>query len=127
MRAPLLALGLWAPPVLLMVVIWFFSAQPDLATDLGVVDLVGRKVLHFLEYALLCLLWWRALRTRLGRDAAVVAAFLLAAAYGAVDEYHQTFVSGRTGSPIDVAIDAAGAATAGFLLRRRAATRVAAG
>jgi VanZ family protein len=111
--------GRWALPVLLMAVIWFFSSQPDLSSGLGVVDLVGRKVIHAGEYALLCFLWWRALQTLLGPRAALVTAFVIAAGYGAVDEYHQTFVEGRTGSAIDFAIDASGAALAVLLLRRR--------
>ena len=102
-----------------MVVIWFLSSQPDLSTGLGLVDLIGRKVVHFASYGLLCVLWWRALRERLSPAAALGGAFLLAAAYGAVDEYHQSFVDGRVGSPIDVAIDAAGASAAAFLIRRR--------
>lgn len=124
MRAVPSGAGAWAPPILLMAVIWFFSAQPDLSSGLGALDLVGRKVVHAAEYGLLCFLWWRALRTQLGPRAALAGAFLLAAAYGAVDEYHQTFVSGRTGSPIDVGIDATGAAIAVLLLgRRRRAAR----
>lgn len=108
-----------APPLLLMALIWFLSAQPDLSTGLGLLDLIGRKVVHFGSYALLCLLWWRALRERLPAVASLGAAFVLAAGYGAVDEYHQSFVEGRVSSPIDVAIDAAGAATAALVIRRR--------
>jgi VanZ family protein len=33
------------------------------------------------------------------------------------DEYHQSFVEGRTGSPADVGIDLAGIIIAGLLLR----------
>ena len=36
-------------------------------------------------------------------------AFGLAVAYACTDELHQTFVRGRHGTPVDVAIDAAGA------------------
>ena len=118
---------MWVPPLLLMAVIWFFSAQPDLSSGLGVIDLVGRKLVHAAGYALLCLLWWRALRTRLTPRAALAGAFLLAAAYGVTDEYHQTFVDGRVGSPIDVGIDTAGAAVAALLLGRREAARRPAG
>ena len=119
MRRALSGAGPWAPPILLMAVIWFFSAQPDLSSGLGLIDLVGRKILHAVEYALLCFLWWRALATtRLSPGAALTGAFLLAAGYGAVDEYHQTFTAGRTGSPIDVAIDATGAAIAVLAIRR---------
>jgi VanZ family protein len=113
------AATLLLPPLLLMAVIWFFSAQPDLSSGLGLVDLVGRKLIHAAEFALLCFLWWRALSARGGRRAALIGAFLLAVAYAVVDEYHQTFVAGRSGSPVDVAIDAAGAALAIALIRRR--------
>ncbi len=115
---------LWAPPVLLMAVIWFFSSQPDLSSGLGVLDLVGRKLIHAAEYALLCFLWFRALESRVSARAALAGAFLIAAGYSAIDEYHQTFVAGRTGSPVDVVIDATGAAIAALLLRRREAIRL---
>jgi VanZ family protein len=112
----------WAPPVALVAVIWFFSSQPDLSSGLGVLDLIGRKLIHAAEYALLCFLLWRALRERLPATGAVAAAFVLSVAYGAVDEYHQTFVAGRNGSPVDVAIDAAGAGLVGLAIRSRAAS-----
>jgi VanZ family protein len=104
----------FAPPLALMALIFFFSAQPHLATDLGTVDLIGRKLVHMLEYGLLWLLWWRAFdRERPGLAAAIT--FL----YAASDEYHQTFVDGRNGSPLDVAIDMAGMTVAIVLARRR--------
>ena len=40
-------LELWLPPLLLMAVIFFFSAQPDLDSGLGDDRPVGRKVVHF--------------------------------------------------------------------------------
>jgi VanZ family protein len=71
------------------------------------------------EYALLCLLWWRALRTVTPPRRALAFAFLLAVAYAVSDEIHQLSVQGRHGSPVDVAIDATGAAIAVLLIRRR--------
>ena len=106
-----------------MGLIFFFSAQPDLSSGLGVWDLIGRKVIHALEYALLCFLWWRPLRTSLSPRAAVLAAFALSVAYAVGDEYHQTFVEGRNGSPVDVAIDALGAAAAAARLGRARSSR----
>ncbi len=119
MRARLSSVGSWAAPVALMAVIWFFSSQPDLSSGLGIIDLVGRKLVHAAEYALLCFLWWRVLDTGLFPRAALAGAFAIAVGYGAIDEYHQTFVAGRTGSPVDVAIDATGAAIAVLLVRNR--------
>ena len=36
----------------------------------------------------------------------------ISARYAATDEFHQTFVDGRTGTPVDVLIDSAGIAIA---------------
>ena len=110
---------IWLAPLALMAVIFAFSAQPDLNSGLGAIDLIGRKLIHFGQYALLAFLWWRALRTRLDNRSAALAAFLVTIAYAATDEWHQSFVEGRNGSPLDWLIDSAGAATAAFLLARR--------
>ena len=115
-------LATWAPPIALMAVIFALSAQPDLSSGLGTIDLIGRKFVHAGEYALLCFLWWRALRTVVADNPAVVGAFAIAIAYSATDEWHQTFVSGRHGTPVDVLIDTAGAAIAVFLILRRTRT-----
>jgi VanZ family protein len=115
MRA--LRLDLWLPPLLLMGVIFFVSDQPSLNSGLGAIDLIGRKLIHFAEYALLTFLWWRALVSVMSPGRAALFAFLLASGYAATDEYHQTFVEGRHGSPVDWAIDSAGAALMALKLR----------
>ena len=119
--------ALWLPPLALMAAIFALSAQPSLDSGFGVWDEIGRKLVHFAEYALLTFLWWRALRTVMPSRRAAIAALLISVAYAASDEYHQTFVEGRSGSPADWAIDAAGAALAAAWLavaarRREAAT-----
>ena len=114
----------WAPPLVLMAVIFFFSAQPSLDSGLGVIDLIGRKLIHFSEYALLALLWWRALRTRLDGRTAALAALAVTSLYAASDEFHQSFVDGRNGSPIDWAIDSAGAGLAMLWATRPARSKV---
>ena len=90
------------PVVLWAGVIFALSSVPSLGTGLGTWDTVLRKTAHAGEYAILAGLLVRAL----GRAAP---AFLLAVAYAVTDEIHQTFVPGRAGRPLDVAIDAAGA------------------
>jgi VanZ family protein len=103
----------WLPPLALMALIFVLSAQPDLNSGLGAIDLIGRKIIHATEYGLLTFLWWRALRR-------VPPAVAIAVAYAATDEFHQRFVHGRHGSPVDVAIDSLGVAIAAtFILRRR--------
>ncbi len=110
----------WLWPVLLMALIFFLSAQRDLSSGLGLLDLVGRKFVHAGLYALLCVLWARALASRLPSGPAAAYALAISVVYAASDEYHQSFVAGRIGSPLDVAIDAAGAVAAALLLRRAA-------
>src|SRR3954447_14291479 len=114
---------LWLPPVALMGLIFFLSAQPDLSSGLGGWDILLRKLAHASIYAVLVLLWWRALRARGGGDdetRPVAAAWLIAIAYSATDEWHQTFVTGRHGAPSDVLIDAFGASAAALWAMRRA-------
>ena len=126
MRMPLLRrLDPWLAPLLLMGAIFFFSAQPNLDSGLGWIDYAGRKLIHFGEYALLCALWWRALRTVMPPMRAVLVAFLLSSGYAASDELHQSFVEGRDGRPLDWAIDAAGAGVVALCLRYRARARAA--
>jgi VanZ family protein len=120
------ALGLWLPPFALMAIIFLLSDQPHLNSGLGTLDLVLRKAAHFAEYALLCALWWRPLRTLMGARRAALLALAFASAYAALDEYHQTFVEGRSGSPVDWLIDTSGAALAAYLLATRPARRRAA-
>ena len=112
-----LRLDLWLPPLVLMGAIYFLSDQPSLDTGLGVIDLIGRKLIHFGEYALLTFLWWRALATVTTPGRAALFAFLISSGYAATDEYHQAFVEGRHGTPIDWVIDSAGAALAALKLR----------
>ena len=112
-----LRLDLWLPPVVIMGVIFAFSAQPSLDSGLGVIDLIGRKLIHFAEYALLCFLWWRPLATVTTPRRAALYAFLIASGYAVTDEFHQSFIEGRHGTPVDWLIDSAGAAAAALRLR----------
>jgi VanZ family protein len=70
-----------------------------------------RKVAHITEYAILTLLLVRALQY--GRQALRPGVLLMASAlsllYAVSDEIHQQFVSGRSATAKDVALDAFGA------------------
>lgn len=87
--------------------IFALSATPDLGTGLGVWDLILRKLGHVSVYALLWLALARALDWR-----RPLAAGAVALAYAISDEIHQSFVPGRHGAALDVAIDAVGIALA---------------
>jgi VanZ family protein len=102
-----------------MGVIFALSAQPSLDSGLGVVDQIGRKLIHFGEYALLCFLWWRALASVTTPRRAALLAFLITSGYAATDEFHQTFVEGRHGNAVDWLIDSAGAALVALRLGTR--------
>ena len=119
---PRSSLSAWLPVLAWAAVIFAFSSVPSLGTDLGTWDTILRKLAHVAEFAILGGLLLRAVR-RPG------VAFALAVPYAVTDEVHQMFVEGRHGSPIDVAIDAAGV-LAGVLawrwLSRRAAGSAAA-
>jgi VanZ family protein len=98
---PRSALSAWLPVVAWAAVIFAFSSVPSLGTDLGTWDTILRKIAHVAEFAILGALLLRAIRHP-------GAAFALGVLYAITDEVHQTFVEGRHGSPVDVAIDAAG-------------------
>jgi VanZ family protein len=108
-------LRLWLPVVLWAAVIFTLSSIPDLGTGLGTWDTIMRKLAHTAEYALLGVLLLRAVRR-------ADVAFALGVLYAASDELHQTFVRGRHGAPLDVAIDAVGIGI-GLVLWQRAQMR----
>ncbi len=112
------AIGRFGPPLALMAVIFFLSAQPNLNSGLGTLDTILRKLAHMGEFGLLWFLWWRALGYRDPRPAIAIAL-----AYAVSDEVHQHFVDGRVGSPVDVCIDAAGVGLAGLAVVLRARLR----
>ena len=114
--------ALLVPPLLAMGMIFFLSAQTSDPVDRAWWDVLLRKLAHFTEYAVLTGLLWRALRG-LGARFPLAIAMAISLGYAATDEFHQTFVDGRKGTPVDVLIDFAGiaiAATAIAVLRLRA-------
>jgi VanZ family protein len=81
-----------------------------------------RKTGHVFEYAVLAALAWRARRKPAAAPALgwrwpdAAFAWGWAVVFAATDEFHQSFVSTRTGSPIDVLWDSLGATLALGLL-----------
>ena len=83
---------------------------------------IARKGAHVTEYAILALLFWRALQRPAKGDhrwswkaAGWTVAFV--ALYATTDELHQQFVPSRYGSPMDVLIDTIGGGIGLALLR----------
>ena len=74
-----------------------------------------RKAAHMTEYAIMGLLSFAFYQSFGVRKKRYVISLMTAAAYAATDEFHQLFVSGRSGRISDVCIDTLGAA-AGLLI-----------
>jgi VanZ family protein len=99
-----------------MAVIFAFSARHG-GGHLPTAEIVLRKLAHVTEYLVLAGLLLRALR-RSGVASALPVAVAAALAYAAGDEWHQSFVPGRTATPRDVAIDGVGIALAAVIATR---------
>ena len=107
-----------------MIILFALSSLPGSEVGISAVYLwVLRKCAHFSGYAILTALLYRSLvRSEwppgLGSALASVA---LAGIYAITDETHQMYVPARTGTRVDVGIDAAGAAFAAVIIvwRRR--------
>lgn len=90
---------------------WNLSEQ-ELIARTEAIQYPVRKCAHMTEYAILAILLVRHLCTYTSlrkRKRCWLFAWILSIVYAATDEYHQTFVNGRSGNPVDVAIDATGA------------------
>jgi VanZ family protein len=107
----------WLPALLVMLAIFLFSAQSSSELpNFDWVDWIVKKGGHMTGYALLALSYWRALGFRQGRW---WLAWCLAVLYAVTDEFHQSFVPGRSASIWDVLIfDNLGALISLWLLNR---------
>jgi len=102
---------------------WFSPNISDAA--IGSVQLVVRKCGHLTEYAILAGLVCRALQQHLTHFfRAAFVAFAVAGFYAALDEFHQSFVASRTGTPWDVMVDCIGAFAGVIIYRLMARSRV---
>jgi VanZ family protein len=100
--------SLWAPPIAYMAMIFFFSAEPDPLPK--ITEAFWDKTLHFVGYAGLAFLFCRAFAgERFALSLALLSAFVATSAYGASDEWHQSFVPGRSPEVQDWLADTVGA------------------
>ena len=88
-------------------VIYYFSSLPDLKSGLdSTLDLILRKGAHIFVYSILsyCLL------KIFDKDEKhyLLFAIVVSVFYAGSDELHQLSVSGRYGSPVDIAFDSGG-------------------
>ena len=99
-------------------ILWLLPNATEV--QLATFHLAIRKTAHFLEYGLLALLAGRAFVTSsvaLIRQHWFLLGILLVTLYALLDEFHQSFVSSRTGSLYDSAIDVIGGLTVLLIFR----------
>ena len=97
----------WLPVVLWMIVIFAFSSRQKVAfTDSYVISFVFFKTLHLVEYYVLYIVTYRAVRnTCKNKKNAWMTAFVITSVYAILDEIHQRYVPTREGKLRDVIID----------------------
>lgn len=91
--------------ILRLVLEWFFGPIAD--SSFVIIQFLVRKSAHVVVYATLSALWFRAQRgPRSGwRPSWALLALLVSLLVASTDEYHQSFLPSRTGTPWDVALD----------------------
>lgn len=114
-----LRLSLWlsayAPPLIWAGVIFFFSSQAVLpGFDLSTLDFVFKKCAHMFVYGVLYFLIWRG-QAMLYQETPTdhwkrwAVPFFVCLLYAASDEFHQSFIGGRTATYRDIGYDLLGA------------------
>lgn len=111
----------WTPVLLWAGAIFAFSSFPTgTASKIVWSDFILKKTAHVIEYAIFTTLLYRAfLAYGMDKNRAAITSVLIAIVYGLSDEYHQTFIAGRTGKIRDVGFDTIGACLAILLMKQK--------
>jgi VanZ family protein len=113
------------PAPFIAILIWCLSSQSTVPLPKGIFGV--DKIAHFIAYGALSLalsLWFSRKQWRAQPWGIAVAVVAIASLYGAVDEFHQSFVPGRDMSAWDWLADVIGAGIGtGILVIAFAATR----
>ncbi|QQR58976.1 MAG: VanZ family protein [Candidatus Melainabacteria bacterium] len=108
----------WILVIVWMGVIFAFSHQANSSEKTAVVfggfNIFARKLGHISEFGALYLLLRQALRKHIDIKKATYLAVLLAILYAASDEWHQSFVPGRSACVEDVMLDSSAVLVAFF-------------
>lgn len=113
---------LWLPVLVWAGLIFYFSSVPNLAVGEGTVDFLTRKPAHLLEYALLFLLIFRAIKGSFGgswkfREIGLGSG-IITFLYAVSDELHQALTPTRSGKIEDLGFDLLGILLTAFFLSR---------
>lgn len=108
------------PAAWCMATIWWLSDRSTLPKPPGFTAEVWSVLGHLGMFGLLGLtIWWAlGMNSRLWDRDRTWWAIGIATAYGALDEFHQSFVAGRDSSLFDLAVDFTGAALAVLIIPR---------
>ena len=103
-------LSLWLPVVLWAAFIFYLSSVPNLRFLQSHWDFIVRKTGHLGVYAILARLFARALTgsTFWSWKKIFLWSLILTIGYACTDEFHQSFVPGRSATIHDVLIDSTG-------------------
>lgn len=127
----------WILVIAWMIIIFLFSNEPAVASDknsrfaIDILDSLGidfnsafgelanfilRKTAHFMEYFILYLLVFNALKKNFSLKKGLIISLIITFLYACSDEVHQLFVLGREGRFTDVLIDTLGGTFALILI-----------
>ncbi|MEE9525310.1 MAG: VanZ family protein [Candidatus Woesearchaeota archaeon] len=112
----------WGLVVAYAALIFYMSSLPRLippSLEGGLIDLIANYSIHiglahFIEYAILSLLLFRALYVSKVKNPAVYAV-VIAIVYGITDEFHQLFIPNRMFDVIDLFFNTIGAIAVQFI------------
>ena len=100
----------WLPALFVMTVIFFLSSQPSDVVNATMARTENvQKFGHFFLYTILCLSYFKATKN-------IVKSMIMALLYAILDEFHQSFVFGRSSSISDILVDMIGASISGIFL-----------
>jgi len=113
----------WLPVFMWTLVIFLFSSLSSVETPFLIWwDVLIKKTAHLIEYAILAILLFRALRmtyeNRKSQSSLLQMSGILSSLYAVSDEIHQGFTPGRTPTVRDVIIDIIGITLALFLVKK---------
>jgi len=104
------------PIIVMIIIFWFSSASSGSSTAMSspIADFLGmshslvRKLAHFIAFGALGASWYYYLRSLniFTPGFTTFGSFLFVLIFAVLDEYHQSFVPGRTGQVSDVLLDA---------------------
>lgn len=101
----------WLPVIIWMIVIFSLSSiQQIKVSQFFAWDFVSKKIAHVSEYAILFAFVFRATKGN------YLTSFILTMIYAVSDEFHQSFVFGRSATVVDLGFDLSGVNIASYII-----------